>query len=351
MPLRLDSLDLTLDTGSLPTINKDRLIERETTDPQTGVINTGWYSGEPTGLHGFDGIAATPYSVSLRLTAQAMGNSYTEGISRHTLDDLCARVSSTGLVELTPDHLLDSTVRRADPFADVRTDDLDGVPGALRLLGRTMGAASKIKGRGDAVTLYHTLPDQQGVFRVYPKGPQMSKAKHKEFRELYPQAVKGLDGHHRWELQTQTYHASRRLSDMAEGRPMLKDLLSSERCPVADAIDALLDSWDTPRRAPHPLPFVPNTIAEFLHGPQVSPSEHFAALGIAHIVGLAEGDFTAAKEIARAKYGGKNVSRLYAGLRSACEVYGQPLSVPSPQARAVDVLRTAAARVREREAS
>ena len=348
--IRLDSLDVTLDTGELPSINRDRLTHRETIDPKTGEIQTGWYTKEATGLHGFDGLAATPYSVSLRLNAQAMGDRYTDGLSLDTLPELCDRVSSTGLVELRPEHLMDATVRRADPFADVRTDDLHDVPGALRLIGRTNGDASRIAGRGAGSTLYHKLPNSQGKLRGYAKGRQMGLAKHREFCTLYPGAVAGLDGHHRWELEAKSYRANRHLAAMPEGTPLLCDVLESGRTPVSDALDSLLSTWTGRRRALHSLSAVPDSVAAYLATAPASFREDSTALLAALVADLAGGDYTAAQAIVRERYGSKNAARHYPSLRAACEAFGQPEAAEA-QAQAVLTLRTVSDRIRAREAS
>ena len=346
--IRLDSLDVTLDTGTLPSVNRDRLIHRETVDGETGEMQEGWYTSE-TGLHGFTGVAATPFTVSLRLTAQTMGNRYSDGLSLETLDELCDRLNRTGLIELTPADLLGGTVRRADPFADVPTADVGDVPGALRLIGRTLPGA-EIKGRGDGVTLYRRLPDREGLLRAYPKGRQLATAKHAEFRTLYPAAVAGLAGHHRAEIAAQTYHASRRLAAMPTGRPTVADVLGSDRQPVADALDAMLSTWTRRRRALHSLPSVPDSLDALLSQPSASPSADALALLAALVADLTGGDYDAATAAVRARYGQNNAHRLYPALRSACEAYGRPADARA-HAEAVDVLRLVSDRVRAREAA
>lgn len=347
--VRLDSLDITLDTGTLPRVDRERLTLSERTDPHTGEVHTAHtVRGRDTGLHGFNGLAATDTTVSFRLTAQVCGDAYSDGISNATLDAVCERINGTGLVEVTPAQLRDGTVRRADPFADVPTDGLD-VPGAIRLIGRTSGQATHVKGRGEAVTLYHALPDRQGQLRCYGKDTQLQKAKHAAFRALYPAAVERIAGHHRFEVETQHYHAARRLAAMATGTPTLADVLDSPRTPVADAIDALLSTWSGRRRALLSLPTIPQSLDAMLSRPTTAARDDAFALLATLYADLCHGDYQAAQAAVRARYGQKNAHRLYSLLQAACESHGRPAGSDDPHAEAYDVLATMAARVRERE--
>lgn len=306
--------------------------------------------GYLTGLHGFNGIRASETGISLRLTGKAMGDRYTDGFSLDTIGELCDRITGTSLIRLTPTDLLGGIVRRADPFADVLTDDLEGVPDAVRLIGRTFGEGTRCKGRGDAVTLYHNLPDGQGVLRGYPKGLQLSKAPHADFRAAYPGAVASVEGRHRMEVEARTYHAIRRVAFKDRGACTVADVLNSKRSPVADALDAMLATWTERRRALHSLTSVPNSVDAFLSLPSAAIGADGLALVAALIADLVEGDYTAACEIARQRYGSKNGHRAYPALRAACEAYQSPEAVDLHSA-AVEVLRVVSGRVREREAA
>ena len=346
--ISLDTLDVTLDTSPLPTVHRDRLIHRQTTDPETGEVHDGWYTLKgSTGLHGFSGLASTPFSVSLRLSAKAMGNRYSEGISLGTLGELCDRITGTGLVSLTPDDLLNAVVRRADPFADVvGTGD---VGAALRLVGRTLGEGTETKGRAPNVTLYHKLPQAAGRLRAYAKGPELAKAEHKGFRALYPEAVAYVDGRTRFEVEAKTYDATRRIAWMDKGNPRLRDVLRSDRQPVADALDAMLDTWTGARRALHPFRSIPDGIPAFLAMPPASFSDDAVRFLAAWLADCTAGDFNVCKEVVRGRYG-VNASRYYPALRSACEAYAVDADADSLPA-AVASLRACSAEVRQREAA
>lgn len=347
--IRLDSLDLTLDSGTLPTFDPDRLTLRETTANDTGEVRASYTaSGSQIGVHGLSGVLVTDTSVGLRLNAQLMGNDYTDGISKETLPDVCDRINAAGLVLVTPADLLGATVRRADPFADVSTADAGDVAGALRLIGRTLPGARTV-GRS-RVTLYRKMPDREGTLRGYAKGRQLQLAKHAEFRDAYPGAVAALDGCHRFEIETKSYHAARRLAAIPTGRPMLRDLLDSTRSPVADALDAMLSTWCGRRCALHSLPSVPDSLDSLLSMPSASPSADAYALLASLIVDLVGGDYDAATAAVRARYGSKHGHRLYPAIRAACEAHGRPADATA-HADAVDVLRLVSDRVRQREAA
>ncbi len=347
--IRLDSLDVHIDTAPLPYVHRDRLTLVERTDPETGSVTAvHTIPGYMTGMHGLNGIAASEEWVSLRLTGKAMGDRYTDGFSLDTVEELVQRVNEAGLIELTVESLLGGTVRRADPFTDVVTDDLLDVPGALKLLGRTGGGSSHTAGRGDAVTLYRKLPDGEGKLRCYPKATQLATAPHAAFREAYPAAVTSLQGRHRFEVEARTRHATRRLASMPSGIPTVRDVLTSRRHPVSEALDAMLSTWTGQRRTLHTLPTVPDTMNAFLTMPSASIREDSTAMLATLIADLTAGDFDASCEAVRTRYGSKNAHRFFPALRSACEAYRSPESADRHCA-AVEVLRTVSGRVRERE--
>jgi hypothetical protein len=317
-------------------------------------MQTAWLADSAqTGLHGFTGMMATEASVSFRLTAQAMGNGYSDGISTATLPELCDRVNGTGLVVVTPDDLRAGVVRRADPFADVLTSDLSGVAEALRLVGRTSGPATRTVGRGKTTTLYQTLPDKAGHLKAYWKTGQLQLAAHRSFCDAYPGAVAQLGGHHRFEITARSYKASRSLASMTEGRPTLADVLDSARSPVADALDALLSTWGGARRAVLSLPNVPRTLNEMLSRPRASARVDSMALLASLLASYTEGDYTATCEAYRTLYDPKgkgNAARFYPTLRAACEAYGRP-DADGAHSEALGLLRVVADRVRDREGS
>lgn len=348
---RLDSLDVHLDTHPLPSVDRDRLTLAEYTDADTGEMTTQHLvRGHDIDLHGFNGLKASETGVSLRLSGKALGNRYTDGVSLDTVEELCDRLTATGLITLTPTDLLGGTVRRADPFTDVLTDDLDGVPDALRLIGRTFGQGARTKGKGDAVTLYRTLPDAQGEYRIYSKGLELSRARHADFCKLYPAAAASVNGRHRLEVEARSYHALRRVAGLAKGSVTVSDVLNATGSPVADALDSMLSTWTGRRRALHSLPTVPQTIDSLLSLPSASPSADALALLGALVAELTGGDYVASQEVVRARYGSKHAHRIYPALRAACEAYRSPQDLDL-HADAVNVLRVVSDRVRQREAA
>lgn len=350
--IRLDSLDVTLDVGPLPAVAYDRLRASETTDPGTGEVHAVWTATPSlTGLHGFNGLRADATSVSFRLSAKALGNRYSCGISNATLPELCDRLSSTGLVTLTPDDLRSGMVRRADPFADVLTDDLDGFAEALRVVGNTTGESSRTVGRGDRVTLYHNLPGGLGKLRTYPKGRELARAAHREFCRLYPAAVATVAGRHRAEVATQSRKGFRRLANMSEGVATVADLLDSPRTPVSDALDGLLDTWTGRRRAVRSLPSLPDSVDTYLAMPTANANADAFGLLATLIADLCRGDFEASKAAVRARYGTAHAFRLYPALRSACEAYRADVDAVTVHSFAADAFAEYADRVRVREES
>jgi hypothetical protein len=352
--IRLDSLDLTLDAGDMPTVSHDRLRGSETSDPITGEIRSTYTAnGSQTGLHGFTGLLVTETGVSFRLNAQAMGDKYTDGISNGTLEELCDRLGSTGLVKVTPDQMRNGVVRRADPFADVYAADLEGIPEALRLIGRTSGDGTRAVGRGQAITLYHKLPDARGMLRTYDKGCQLGMAKQRAFIEAYPKVAVSLSGSRRSELQTQSYGASRRVAGMAKGTPTLADLLDSTRTPVSDALDAMLSTWTGRRRALLSLPSVPDSLDTMLSRPPAQFRDDAAAMLATLYAHLTLGDYEAATAAVRARHGYKNAARYFPLIRAACEAYGQSEDAEGSDSHAAAVVTLSAlsARIREREGS
>ncbi len=346
---------MTLDTGTLPVVAHDRLEPTYKPDKAAGglraVYTAGGRSGLPTGLHGFNGLLATETSVSLRLSGKALGNAYSCGISNATLPELCDRLASTGLVVVTPDQLRGGTVRRADPFADVQTDDLDGFAAALTVVGRTSGNGTRTTGRGERVTLYSKLPNGLGMLRTYGKDRELSLAKNREFCTLYPAAVEAVQGRHRAELATQSYAASRRVASIAEGVPTLADLLDSPRTPVSDALDALLDTWTGRRRAVRSLPSLPASLDAMLAQPHASPSADANNLLVTLLADFCHGDLEACKAAVRHRYGTSHAFRLYPGLQAACEAYRSMNHGEAVHAFAHDTLAEYADRIRAREAS
>ena len=350
--IRLDSLDVVMDTGPLPPVTYDRLRCTETPDRETGEVRSTYTANvQHTGLHGFNGVLATDTSVSLRLSAKAMGNAYSDGISNATLPELCDRLNGTGLVTVTPDDLRAGRVVRADPFADCVTDDLPGFAETLRLIGRTSGDTTRTKGRGERVTLYHKLPANLGQLKTYAKGSELSMATHREFCELYPAAAAAVDGRHRAELTTQTRRGFRHIASMATGVVTLADLLDSPRTPVSDALDALLDTWEGRRRAIHSLPSLPDNLDAMLAQPTASPSADANALLATLYADLCHGDYEACKAAVRGRYGVKNAGRLYPALRAACEAYRSHTDSQTVHAFAFDTFGEYVDRVRDREVS
>jgi hypothetical protein len=348
--IRLDSLDVTLDMGPLPAIAYDRLRGSETVDPSTGEVEAAWTARPAeTGLHGFNGLRATETSVSFWLSAKAMGDRYTSGISNRTIDELADRLTATGLVTVTADQLRAGRVRRADPFADVRSDDLDGFAASLRLLGRTSGDATWTKGRGDSVSLYTMLPGKLGKLRTYGKERELGLAKHRDFCTLYPEAAASIGGCHRAEVEMKSRKAFRRSANMAEGVVTLADVLDSPRTPVSDALDAFLDTWAGRRRALNTLTTAPPSLDAFLSMPTANANADAFGLLATLIADLCAGDLDACKAAVRARYGAKNAGRHYPALQAACEAYRAETAAETPHAFAHDTFAEYVGRVRERE--
>lgn len=339
-----------MDTGTLPVVAHDRLRATESTDKNTGELEASWTARPAeTGLHGFNGLRATETSVSLRLSAKALGNRYTSGISNRTLDELADRLTGTGLITVTAEQLRTARVRRADPFTDVASADLDGFTESLRLLGRTSGEATWTKGRGDGVSLYTLLPGKLGKLRTYGKERELGLAKNREFCTLYPQAVASVGGCHRAEVEMQTRKAFRRSANMADGVATLADVLDSPRTPVSDALDAFLDTWTGRRRALSALPSLPDSLDAMLAQPHATPNGDAFNLLATLYADLCHGDYTAAQAAVRARYGQKNAYRLYPVLQAACEAYLAEAGGVTVQSFAADTFAEFVGRVRERE--
>ncbi len=348
--IRLDSLDLEIDTGPLPDFNPRGMRRTVSTDPETSEERTAHTAGgrELSGFHGIGGIRVTPEGVGLRVSSKVLGENAPDGIHAGNLPDVCEAFARTGFIGLSPDHLLGAVVRRGDPFLDVLTEGDGPTSDALRLVAATGGPGLRSEGRGESVTLYAQLPHALAELRAYPKLPDLLKAKNRAFREAHPSVLEAARDRLRVELQVQSRRGLRHVAGLtsASGCATLADVLNAPGTPLADALDGVLTRWDARARSPSPLPSMPHTLDHFLATPSGSFQDDAFRTQAALVVDLAEGDLAAAEAILRARYGAKNWYRYRRHVLAAVEARAEMMTARrrSPERPQADEDRPPAAR-------
>lgn len=306
-----DSLDITLDTGTLPEVNTERM--NGLRDKETGwwiyTMGTKDLEGKPEYL-GVGGVRYTPGALSLRFSAKIHGPEYFGGTHRDNADGLAERWRATDILPtVTADDLLRARVTRADPYLDLALGEgLSDYTAAMHVLTETGGDLFRRVGRRSTPTFYAQLGASDMVLRQYGKAPDIRKGgRNRTFRdthaELGDQAER--EGRHRFELNGNSLPHVRRLAWMASGEPTLGDLLNAPpSTPIADTLDRTLGIWESIARKPMPLPSIPNSAAEHLETfADLSPTEAGKRLYARQILDVAGGDLDKAEGILRATHG------------------------------------------------